>query len=172
MVQKRINYPRIKLNEPSFNLDLSCSKEQVQDFVPGEKYLRNYSIIIFSHGYGDKMNLAMMKLYNIGYINPYGGVKNDPDSIFRLKNNLELSQSLVNISLLDHKDDHQEKYDIDTDMRSLAPAATDKLVVKGNGVSKLTKKEICAFLLTYFLAKEKVNKKCKGDIFIQFGKEI
>ena len=44
--------------------------------------------MIFSHGYGDKMKLAMMKLYNIGYINPYGGVKNDPDSIFRLKNNL------------------------------------------------------------------------------------
>ena len=33
----------------------------------------------------------------------------------------------------------------------------DKLVVKGGGISKLTKKEICVFLLVYFAVKEDVN---------------
>jgi hypothetical protein len=54
----------------------------------------------------------------------------------------------------------------------LAPAAKDKLAMKGNNVSKLTKKENCALLLFYFEVKEDINKKRKGDIVLQLEKEI
>jgi hypothetical protein len=58
------------------------------------------------------------------------------------------------------------------ELRALAPAAKDELVVKGNDVSKLTKKEICALLLSYFVVKEDINKKRKGDIILQLEKEV
>jgi hypothetical protein len=38
--------------------------------------------------------------------------------------------------------------------------------------SMLTKKEICALLLSYFAVKEDINKKRKGDIVLQLEKEI
>ena len=38
------------------------------------------------------------------------------------------------------------------------------LVMKGDDVNKLTKKEICALFIAYFAVKEGVNKKSKGDI--------
>jgi hypothetical protein len=41
----------------------------------------------------------------------------------------------------------------------LGPGAKDKLAVKGNDVSKLTKKEMCALLLSYLSVKEYINKK-------------
>ena len=82
----------------------------------------------------------MSKLDNIGSINSYGGVKNDPDHLHLLKNKFELSQSLATISLLQKRDDQQAKDSIDMDPRLLAPEAKEKLVVKGNDVSKLTKK--------------------------------
>jgi hypothetical protein len=54
----------------------------------------------------------------------------------------------------------------------LAPAAKDKLAAKGNDVSKLTNKEMCALLLSYFAVKEDINKKRKGDIVLQLEKDI
>jgi hypothetical protein len=158
MVKKRLNDPRIKSHEPSVYLDLSCSKEQAQDFAPES------SIMSFAHGNGAKMKLATRKLDNLGYIKSYGGVQIDPECLHRLTNKLELSQSLANIALLEKRDDQQAKDAIDTELRVLTPAAKDKLVVKGKDVSNITKKEICALLLSYFAVKEDINKKRNSDI--------
>jgi hypothetical protein len=166
MVQKRLSDPRIKSHEPIVYLDLSCSKEQVQDFAPDS------SIMSFAHGDGAKMKLATRKLDNLGYIKLYGGVQNDHECLRRLKNKLEFSQSLATIALLEQRNDQQYKDSIDTELRVLAPASKYKLAAKGNDVSKLTKKEICALLFSYFAVKEDITKKRKGDIVLQLEKEI
>ena len=116
---------------------MSCSKEQVQYFVPGNKDLSKSIIMVFSHGYGSKINLVMRKMDNIGYIKSYGGVKIYLENLRWLKNKLEFSHSLVTIALLEQRDDHPEKDDIDIDMWALLPAAKDILVVKRDDVSKL-----------------------------------
>ena len=43
----------------------------------------------------------------------------------------------------------------------------DKLAAKGDDISKLTKKEICALLLAYFAMNEYINNNQKGIIFLQ-----
>ena len=85
MVQKKLNDPKIKSHEPSVYLDLSLSKEQVKDFVPGKKYLWNFGIMRFTNRDGANMKLSMIKLNNVGYINSYGCVQNDPERLHRLK---------------------------------------------------------------------------------------
>ena len=107
----------------------------------------------FAHGYGAKMKLLMRNMDNLGYIKSYGGVQNYPEKLHRLKNKLEFSQSLATISLLEHRDTNKAKESIYTELRALAPSAKYKLVVKGDDISKLTKKEICALLLAYFAVK-------------------
>jgi hypothetical protein len=42
----------------------------------------------FAHGYGANMKHAMRKLDNLGYIQSYGGVRNDHERLRRLKNKL------------------------------------------------------------------------------------
>ena len=48
--------------------------------------------MIFVHVDGAEMELDTRKLDNLGYIKSYGGVKNNPEHIFRLNNNLYFSQ--------------------------------------------------------------------------------
>ena len=112
----------IKSHETSVYLDLSCSKEKVQDFLSDKKELRKSIITRFSHGYGAKTKLAMRKLDNIGYIKSYGGVQNNTERLHQLKNKLEFSQLLAIISLLEQRDYHQEKDAINTELQVLAPA--------------------------------------------------
>jgi hypothetical protein len=95
MVHNQLNDPRIQLHEPSVYLDLSCSKEKIQDFAPGEKDFMKSSIMSFAHGYEAKIKLLTRKLDNLGYIKSYGGVQNDPERLCRLKNKLEFSQLLA-----------------------------------------------------------------------------
>jgi hypothetical protein len=116
------------------------------------------------------MNLATRKLNNLGYTKSCGGMQNDPESLRRLKNKLELYQLLATIALLEQRGDHQAKDTIDMELRALATAAKDKLMVKGNDVCKLTKKEMCALLLFYFAVKEDINKKRKGYSVLQLEK--
>ena len=86
------------------------------------------------------MKLAMKKWYNLCFIKSYGGVQNVPERLHQLKNKIKFSKQLTKIALLDQRDSQRDKYSIDTEMQALATAAKEKLVVKRNDVSKLTKK--------------------------------
>ena len=81
IVQKQLNDPMIKLHDPSVILELSFYKEQVQDFVSGEKDFRKYIIMIFVHVDGANTKLVTRNLDNFGYIKSYDGAQNDPERL-------------------------------------------------------------------------------------------
>ena len=59
----------------------------------------------------------------------------------------------------------------DAKIRALAPEAKAKLVARDMGVLKLTKKEICSLLFTFYEATEKLEKK-KNELVSQLSQEI
>jgi hypothetical protein len=55
---------------------------------------------------------------------------------------------------------------------SLAPSSNAKLVSKFMDVSKLTNNEKCSFLITFYAATEKLDKKKKYELVVQLRQEM
>jgi hypothetical protein len=84
--------------------------------------------------------LAKRKLGNLAYIKSLLGIQNDPDRHSRLKNKLELADSLASIANATAQETALQKAAVQAETRLLAPAANNKLVEKGLDPMKLTKK--------------------------------
>jgi hypothetical protein len=87
IVQKSLNDAKLKTQAPSMYLYVQCSDEQIREFGPGAKDLRNCSIVRYSHDNGTTVKFDTRKLDNLGYVNSYGGVQNDPERLRRLNKN-------------------------------------------------------------------------------------
>jgi predicted GIY-YIG superfamily endonuclease len=122
-------------------------------------------IMSYAHGDVATMKLTTRKLANLGYVNSYGGIQNDPERIHRLTNGMEFTQSLAVITVLEQQDVAQTKAALVEELRAMSPAAKIKLIQKNN-VSKLTKKDIVSLLLTWFVVKEDPSKNVKGIVLL------
>jgi hypothetical protein len=130
------------------------------------------AVVSYAHGAVATMKLATRKLGNLGHFKSYGGMQNYQERFHRLKNQLEFSQSLAVIAVLEQQDVAHAKADVDEELQAMAPIAKIKLYQKSNNVGKPTKKKIVSLLLMWYAAKEDANKKHKGDLIALLSREI
>ena len=126
------------------------SKDQVEILVPSEKDLLIGAIIKDAGGEGATKKLAKRKLNNTGAITNHCGVQNNPARLKKLKDALELTSSLAEISALSKANKDKDKRKTDTELMDSAPAALQKLNRLNGDVAKITKKEICAISFRFF----------------------
>jgi hypothetical protein len=94
-----------------------------------------------------QLNKATRKLDQSGYIQRQCGIVNTELKVKKLKNSLQLSQSMVTTEKDHDNEAAQKRVDIQSTYRSLAPAEVCKLESEGSIGSKIIKKEIV--LLNY-----------------------
>ena len=135
---------------PSAYLGVEVSKDQVEILVPSEKDLLIGAIIKDAGGEGATKKLAKRKLNNTGAITNHCGVQNNPARLKKLKDALELTSSLAEISALSKANKDKDKRKTDTELMDSAPAALQKLNRLNGDVAKITKKEICAISFRFF----------------------
>ena len=151
MVWKRLFDPKVMEHCQSSYTYIEFSKDQMEELVPGEKYLTKHHIISFTVGHGATMKLAYCRLNNLGYIKAFSGVQNDSDRLYHLKNRLEISHSLALITDADAwaKDDAAQKISVKAETWLIAPASKKNLIEKDFGPKSLKKREIIAILAVY-----------------------
>ena len=113
------------------------------------------SILRDAGGSGATKKLAQRKLNNSGAITSHCGLQNQPERIKKLKDALELTASLAEISAGAKKEKAKVKAKETSGLLQSAAAALQKFVSKGNDLDKLTKKDICAISFRYFGVKLK-----------------
>jgi hypothetical protein len=135
---------------PSAYLGVEVSKDQVEILTPSDKDLSIGAIIKDAGGEGATKKLAKRKLNNTGAITNHCGVQNNPARFKKLKDALELTSSLAEISALSKANKDKDKRKTDTELMDSAPAALQKFNRLNGDVAKMTKKEICAISFRFF----------------------
>jgi hypothetical protein len=137
-------------SSPSHHLDVEISKSQREILKVSHKTLltrRDIMKDISREGGGIK--LAARKLDCLGSIKPYSGLVNNEEQLRKMKNQVGLAQSIMDIQALDKATTLQKRKDDTTALVLLSVNAREKLAEKDGDVSKITKKEICAILLAF-----------------------
>ena len=138
---------------PSFIDDLTADQKAI--ISPTQQDLTVRSILRDAGGSGATKKLAQRKLNNSGAITSHCGLQNQPERIKKLKDALELTASLAEISAGAKKEKAKVKAKETSGLLQSAAAALQKFVSKGNDLDKLTKKDICAISFRYFGVKLK-----------------
>jgi hypothetical protein len=159
-----------ELYAPNDYLDLAmkpCNvtilKHMTAPYISKRSAMQDYA------GNGATLNLNARKLNQTGYIQRRCGLVNMEDKVRKLKNALQLSQSMATISNEQINDADQKKIELQAMHRVLAPSALTKLMVKNEHPTKITKKDILSTLFSVFLIleEEKNRKKILVEILMK-----
>jgi hypothetical protein len=109
---------------------------------------------------GATLNLAARKLNQTGYVQRHCGLVNTEVKVRKLKNALQISQSMATITNGQCSDRAQQRVEKQLEYRTLAPVALEKLKGKNGELNKITKNEILSIMYFYFLilGNDKKNK--------------
>ena len=147
-----------ELQVPSFIDDLTQDQQVV--IKPTLQDLTVRSILRDAGGSGASKKLAQRKLNNSGAITNHCGLQNQPERIKKLKDALELTASLAEISAGAKQEKTKLKAKETSCLLGSADAAMQKFLSNGKDLGKLCKTEICAISFRYFgvQLKESVTK--------------
>jgi hypothetical protein len=111
-------------------------------------------------GNGATINLAARKMNQTGYVQRHCGLVNMEVKVRKLKNALQLSQSMATITNGQCSERDQQRVEKQLEYRTLAPVALEKLKGKNGDLNKITKNEILSIMYLYFLilGNDKKNK--------------
>ena len=135
---------------PRMSLDIEYTQQQQRLINPRPVDYAMHEIAKHAHGEGAKQAMAKRKLDNLGYIRGECGLANDSERIQRLKNQLDLTESLAAISK-ERDDTRAANASLETaKLIEVAPAALKKLKEKGGDLNKITIPEMCAIAFKHF----------------------
>jgi hypothetical protein len=130
-------------------------------------YLSRRAIMKYCAGNGATLNLAARKLNQTGYMQRHCGLVNTEVKVRKLKNALQLSQSMATITNGQCSERAQQRVENQLEYRTLAPVALEKLKGKNGELNKITKNEILSIMYFYFLVLGN-NKKNKPLVLAVF----
>ena len=116
-----------------------------RDVLAGKNINAKRHIIEDTSGKHATTKIARRKLDAIGNIKSHGGLVNDPESIIKLENRLQLAESISFITVKDKTDKEKKSNKEYGDLVEIAPKAFKKLF--DTEPKKLTKKELRSVLL-------------------------
>jgi hypothetical protein len=99
---------------------------------------------------GAQKYLAKRKLDSVGFMKAHSGIANCPERVKRMKSELQLADSLAQISRANKAEQALRKAAASANIEKCGPAAAVKLQKQRMDVSKLTMPEIRALSLHYF----------------------
>jgi hypothetical protein len=95
-----------------------------------------------------------------GYVQRHCGLVNTEDKVLKLKNALQLSQSMATISNEQSNDAARKNIELEDMYCVLAPSALTKLAARNGNPTNITKKEILSIIFSVFIIlQEDKNKK-------------
>jgi hypothetical protein len=97
------------------------------------------------------LNLTARKLNQTGYAQRHCGLVNMEVKVRKLKNALQLSQSMATITNGQCSERAQQRVEKQLEYRTLAPVVLEKLKGKNGQLNKITKNEILSIMYFYFL---------------------
>jgi hypothetical protein len=111
-------------------------------------------------GNGATLNLAARKLNQTGHMQHHCGLVNTEVKVRKLKNALQISQSIAKITNGQSSDRAQQRVEKQLEYRTLAPVALKKLKGNNGELKNITKNEILSIMYFYFLilGNDKKNK--------------
>jgi hypothetical protein len=133
---------------PSYIDNLSADHMAIIN--PTQEDLTVRSILRDAVGSGATKKLAQRKLNNSGAITSHCGLQNKPERIKKLKDALELTASLAEISARAKQEKAKIKAKETSGLLQSADAALQKFRNKNSDIEKLTKNEICAISFRFF----------------------
>tara|TARA_B110001452_G_scaffold205333_1_gene175349 strand:+ start:90 stop:1757 length:1668 start_codon:yes stop_codon:yes gene_type:complete len=148
--------------QPSAHLDVEMTKEQQRLLDPKPQDFAMHEIATHCHGEGAKQKLAKRKIDAVGNLRGESGIANDEVRLQRLKNQLQLTDSLAEIDQEVAAERATKASQATAELVDKAPAAIAKLKENANDVSKLTMPEISAIAFTSFNGTTLKGK--KGDL--------
>jgi hypothetical protein len=119
------------------------------------------------NGNGAALNLTVRKMNQTGYVQRHCGLVNTEVKVRKLKNALQLSQSMATITNGQCSEISQQRIENQLEYRTLAPVALEKLKGKNGLLNKITKNEILSIMYVYFLILGN-NKKNKPLVLAAF----
>jgi hypothetical protein len=99
---------------------------------------------------GAQKYLAKRKLDSVGFIKAHSGIAKCPGRMQRMKSELQLADSLAQISRANKAEQALKKAAASATIEKCGPTAAVKLKKQRMDVSELTMPEICALSLRYF----------------------
>jgi hypothetical protein len=151
MVSKRCIDPKGGLKDaPSAHYDVSITIPQRDMLKATSLELTKREIMKYAGGHGATIKMAARKLDQLGYIKAHSGVANDSARLKKLRNQLQLANSLASIERSEAAIAKKKKTDSFAERLAMAPTAVVKLAEKGGQVTRLTKKDISSLLFVYF----------------------
>lgn len=135
---------------PSAYLDVECSQVQKRLLNPTPVDYAMHEVMSHVHGEGAKQSMAKRKLDALGNIRGDCGLANDPERLQRLRNQLQLADSLAEISKATTEEKATKASQATAELIEKAPAATAKLKKAKGDASALTKDEMSAVAFVSF----------------------
>jgi hypothetical protein len=102
-------------------------------------------------GNGETINLGARKLNQTGYLQRHCGLVHTEVKVRKLKNALQLSQSIAKITNGQFSERSQQRVEKQLEYCILAPVALEKLKGKNGELNKITKNENLSIMYFYFL---------------------
>jgi hypothetical protein len=102
-------------------------------------------------GNGATLNLAARKLNQTGYVQRHCGLISTEMKVRKLKNTLQLSQSMATLTKGQSSERSQQRVENQREYRILAPVALEKLKGKNGELNKITRNEILSIIYFFFL---------------------
>jgi hypothetical protein len=146
----RCSVPEHVRHVPSAHLDIEYSTVQQELLNPTPQDYMMHAIMAQAHGAGAQQQLAKRKLDALGNLGGACGLANDGPRLQRLHAQLELANSLAEITKANANEAAAKKSQLTTELVGLAPEAILKLAEKGGEVDKLTKNEIRSIAFVHF----------------------
>lgn len=137
---------------PSAFLDVEYTSEQQRLINPRAGDYAMHVIATHAHGEGAMQSMSKRKLDNLGYIRGDCGIANDPDRVYRLKNQLGLTESLAAIAKETADAKASDASVAAAKLIESAPEAVGKLSEKGGDLNKMTMGEMSAIAFKHFKA--------------------
>jgi hypothetical protein len=137
---------------PNSYLDIAIKPSNIEVF----KYmtapdLSKWATMKDCAGNGTTLNLAARKLNQTGYVQRHCGLVNTEVKVRKLKNALQLSQSMATIANGQCSEIPQQRVEKQLEYRTLAPVALENLKGNNGELKKITKNEILSIMYFYFL---------------------
>ena len=153
---------------PSRHLDVEMTPTQQQLLDPAPQDFAMHEIMRTCHGKGAKKAMAQRKIDALGNIRGACGFANDPVRLARLKNQLQLAESLADISKV-ADDEKATKRSAETSILiTAAPDAIKRLIEKGGNIAQITIKDMDAIAFASFAgATLKGDKAAKGNMLLK-----
>jgi hypothetical protein len=111
-------------------------------------------------GNGATLNLDTRKLNQTTYVHRHCGLVNTEAKVRKLKNALQLSQSMATLTNGQSSERAQQRVEKQLEYRTVVPVALEKLEGENGELNKIIKNEILSIMYFYFLVlgNDKKNK--------------